>query len=124
AAMRELQNIGDVVQQTRRIVQQAWTAVLSWLPGPLATWLDRLAATIGRGMTAGAPEVGTIAEWARSAGSGIASVATGLLFVPIFVVVMLRHLPRIGRGAASAVPPRWRARFEQRGEQLDRVLAG
>lgn len=124
AAMRELQNIGDVVQQSRRVVTAAWNTVLSWLPGAVATWLDQLGRTIARGVTGGAPNMGTIAEWARSAGSGIASVATGILFVPIFVVVMLRHFPRIGRGAANAVPPRWRARFEQRGKELDGVLSG
>ncbi|HEX7122430.1 MAG TPA: AI-2E family transporter [Gemmatimonadaceae bacterium] len=124
AAIRELQDIGDVVEQSRRVVITAWSAVLSWLPGPVAAWLDQLGRTIASGVAGGAPSMGTIAEWARSAGSGIASVATGILFVPIFVVVMLRHFPRIGRGASNAVPPRWRARFEQRAKELDKVLSG
>lgn len=124
AAGRELQDIGEVVSQVQQVVQRIWSGLLSWLPGPVATWLDRLANSLFQGATSGAPSPGTLAEWARTAGTGVASVATGILFVPIFVVVMLRKFPRLGSAAVTAVPPRWRDRFTERLQQLDQVLAG
>lgn len=124
AAARELEGLSGVVAQTQQAIIRGWTALLEWLPAPIASWLSRLGASLARGATASAPTVGTLGEWARTTGSSVAAFATGILFVPVFVIVMLRGLPQAGRRAIKAVPPRWRARFRERGAQLNRVVGG
>lgn len=124
AAARELEGLSGVVAQTQQAIIRGWTALLEWLPAPIASWLSRLGGSLARGATASAPTVGTLGEWARTTGSSVAAFATGILFVPVFVIVMLRGLPHAGRRAIKAVPPRWRARFRERGAQLNRVVGG
>lgn len=124
AAARELEGLSGVVAQTQQAVIRGWNALLQWLPTPIASWLSGLGASLARGATASAPSVGTLGDWARSTGSGVAAFATGILFVPVFVIVMLRGLPKAGERAIRAIPPRWRSRFRERGAQLNRVVGG
>ncbi|HSA54744.1 MAG TPA: AI-2E family transporter [Gemmatimonadaceae bacterium] len=123
-AARELEGLGGVVRQTQEALLRGWNALLEWLPTPIANWLSRFGTSLARGATASAPSVGTLGEWARTTGGSVAAFATGILFVPVFVIVMLRGLPRVGERAIRAVPPRWRPRWRERGAQLNRVLAG
>lgn len=124
AAARELEGLSGVVTQTRQAIISGWNALLQWLPAPMANWLSRLGASLARSATASAPSVGTLGDWARTTGSGVAAFATGILFVPVFVIVMLRGLPKAGERVIRAVPPRWRPRFRERGTQLNRAVGG
>ena len=65
-----------------------------------------------------------MSSWASSAASGVTAVASGLLFVPLFVFVMLRRYHAFVEWLSHLVPPRWRPRFFARAHQADEMLSG
>jgi predicted PurR-regulated permease PerM len=124
AAGDELEGLTAVIAQTRQTIARGWATLLDWLPAPMASWLDRFASSLMRGASAASPRVETLAGWARSTGASVAAVASGILFVPVFVAILLQGLPDVSRRATALIPPRWRARFRERGGQLNTVLGG
>lgn len=125
AAFAELAHLSDVSGRLQLAAADAWRDFLAWLPAPLAASANRIGASLSRSFSMNAPSLETMGAWLARAGSGVAAIASGLLFVPVFVVVMLRGHHRILHSAStSVIPPRWRPRFRERGRQLDDVLAG
>lgn len=125
AAFTELANLSQVTERLRIAVTGAWQGLLSWLPAPLASAANRVGVSLTRSLTGNAPSLETLGTWMARTGAGVAAIASGMLFVPIFVVVMLRGHHRLLHSASTnVIPPRWRPRFRERGRELDDVLAG
>lgn len=117
--VRELEGIGAALEQLEAELGQIYREVKGRLPGWFVAWVDRLG-----GSVTGQLSSATLVDWAKGAGTGLAAVASGIVFVPIFVFMMLRGYHRVIRSIGELVPIHWRPRFQQRAAQLDQVLSG
>lgn len=124
AVVTQLQGAGQTFDELRRQVGSLWERFHGWLSPEAARWLDRLASAVAGSVRKAAPTGETLARWAAQAGSGVAAVASTILFVPIFSFLMLKGYHRVTGSIQQLVPVRWRERFLRRGEDLDRVLSG
>ena len=120
----EIEKMPETVERTRAQGEAFLRRVHAWLPEPVADVADRGVAMAKRSVARAAPGSEQLTEWGRKAASGIGGVASGLLFVPVFVFLMLRGYHRVLRSVGELVPPRFRPRFDQRALQADGALSG
>lgn len=65
-----------------------------------------------------------IGEFGKKAASGLAALASGAVFLPLFVLVMLYRFHPVLRAVEGLIPPRWRPRVRERVDQTDQLLSG
>lgn len=63
-------------------------------------------------------------EFGKNVASGVAAVASGAIFVPLFVLGMLYRFHRVLRSVETLIPPRWRPRIRERVLETDVLLSG
>lgn len=114
----------EMLSDTWRDLKRLWNDLRDRLPPGWTERIDRLAASMQERAEEEVPSGTRLTDWATRAAGGIGAVASGMVFVPILVFLMLRSYHRFADGAASLVPPRWRERFFERTAQADAVLAG
>lgn len=120
----EFSGTGSTVQRLPDQLASGWERFAPKLPQPLVRVIEQVAGTISSALRGDGPDLGRVAIWLHAAGAGLVSFASALLFVPVFVLVMLRGYHRVVAGLARLVPPRWAARVEQRAGELDVAVSG
>jgi len=124
AIAAQISELPEMIRATWESLRNLWERVRGDLPAGLVRWVDEIGERIEARSTEMVPEASTLTDWASRAASGIGALASGVVFVPIFVFLMLRGYHGFVRRGAELVPPRWRDRFFERGAQADRVLSG
>jgi predicted PurR-regulated permease PerM len=124
AIAAQVSELPDMLRETWAELQRLWQRWRVALPSSVVEWVDAASARIESRAGEMMPEASTLTEWASRAAAGVGAFASGIVFVPIFVFLMLRGYHTFVRKGAELVPPRWRARFAERSEQADRVLSG
>lgn len=119
--IREVEGLGEALRRISELLVRAYQGARERLPEFATLWIDRTARSLAR---QGPADAATLAEWFRAASGGFAVVATGIVFAPIFVFMMLRSYHRVVGGLGTLIPLPWRPRFHQRVAEADRVLSG
>jgi predicted PurR-regulated permease PerM len=110
--------------RTTAALEHLWSHLQSTLPAFVtrlaeAGWSSLIGATHQAG--AGGTRFG---ERAGKAAEALTSFASGVVFVPVFVFLMLRRFHHVTGGLARVVPPRWRESYLRWAREADTVLSG
>ena len=124
AVADQVNALPEMVSETWVELQRLWERFRVNLPAAFVRWVDQTTASLEQRAGDFLPEASTVGSWATGAAARIGAFASGLIFVPIFVFLMLKGYHGFVDAARSLVPPRWRERFAERGEQADRALSG
>jgi len=119
----QLAALPEMASRTWQDAQALWARLQDRVPAQFSANAERLTESLQQRATEALP-ASRLADWAGRAAAGVGSIASGIVFVPVFVFLMLRGYHRFVDGGARLVPPRWRARFDERAAQADSVLAG
>lgn len=122
--VEEMRALPAEVERTGRELQRAWASLHGRLPARVAAVVDAGVRSVSQATRGVAPSGATLSAWASQAAATITALTTGLVFIPVFAVLMLRGYHPFVRGAIELVPPRWRPRFLERAGEVDRVLSG
>lgn len=123
AIAAQFSQLPDMVRETWDDLQALWGRIRDRVPARFADDVERFTSSLQQRASEAMP-ASRLADWGTSAAAGVGSVASGIVFIPVFVFLMLRGYHQLVGRSAGLVPPRWRARFEQRAAQADDVLAG
>ncbi len=124
AVALQIAELPEMVRETWSQIRGVWDGLRDRIPANLADDVERFSSSLEQRAQDALPGASTLTDWASRAASGVGTVASAIVFVPIFVFLMLRGYHRFVDRSADLVPPRWRDRFFERSTQADEVLSG
>ena len=113
------EEVARVQPQAEKSAEQAktlWEKARAKIPGPMQPTVDRARERILANER--------ITEFGKKVVGGLTAMASGVIFLPIFMLVMLYRFHRTLQIIEGLIPPRWRPRIRHRTAQLDQLLSG
>lgn len=121
---KEFKNSSEITTRVKELGNKGWAKLKGALPEGTEQKAEEAKNSAVDQAKQGSAGSGKMGEWAKKGGAAISSFASGLIFIPVFVVLMLFGYHRFLRLLLGAVPKPWKPNFVARGKLLDESLSG
>jgi predicted PurR-regulated permease PerM len=124
AVVTQLAHLPTAFGVVRKEIEPRMAALGRWLPAGAVRLVEWAVDSTRSRLASAEPNPETLSAWAGRAAGAVSAVTTGILLVPLFVVMMLQGYHHFLASVADLVPPRWRERCLSRVAEADDVLSG